>query len=294
MKADKASATSRLIAAATVLCAREAQTADLVAPSATEWARDFLSTSTADRWLRSSAESGLSRAAWKLLERATHPGIARHWMTRKKWIELHARQAISGGVEQIVILGAGLDSLGVRLKLEQPSLRIVEIDHPATLKGKRAVLEARLGQAGPILVEADFGRETGEQRPVDAVDRDRPTLFLAEGLLMYLPEARVRSLLGGLATLMRAEARLIFSFMVERDNGLIGFEPRSALVSWWLARKDERFLWSLNPTKARAFARELGWEVTEHADAIALAGIAGGDRVIARGEEIIEAILIKS
>ena len=88
MKADKASATARLIAAATVMCAHDAKTADLVAPGASEWCEAFLSTSRADRWLLSSARSGVSRAAWRLLERATHPGIVRHWMTRKKWIEL--------------------------------------------------------------------------------------------------------------------------------------------------------------------------------------------------------------
>ncbi len=294
MKADKASATARLIAAATVMCAHDAKTADLVAPGATEWCEAFLSTSGADRWLRSSAKSGVSRAAWRLLERATHPGIVRHWMTRKKWIELHVQRALTGGASQIVVLGAGLDTLGVRLGVERPDIRVVEIDHPATLAVKRAVLETRLGHGGPILAEADFGRGNGEQLPVEAVDRDRPTLFLAEGLLMYLPEAQVRSLLGGLATMMTAESRLIFSFMVERENGVIGFEPRSALVSWWLASKDERFLWSLNPTKARAFARELGWEVTGHADAIVLAGVAGGDHVIARGEEILEANSIRS
>ncbi len=293
MKADKASATARLIAAATVMCTRDPTTANLVTPGAAEWCEAFLSTSRADRWLRSSARSGVSRAAWRLLERATHPGIVRHWMARKQWIELQVRQALSGGIAQIVVLGAGLDSLGVRLAVERPDIRVVEIDHPATLAVKRAVLETRPGHGGPILAAADFGLEDDGSSLFELVDRDRPTLFLAEGLLMYLPAARVQSLLGGLAAMMTAQSRLIFSFMVEREHGMIGFEPRSPLVSWWLAAKDERFLWSLDPATARAFARGLGWEVSEHADAVVLARIAGGDQVIAHGEEIIEANLIR-
>ena len=294
MKADQASATARLIAAATVLCAQDSQTADLVAPSAAEWCAAFLATSRGDRWLRSSARSRASRAAWRLLERATHPGVVRHWMARKQWIERHVRRALAEGTSQVVVLGAGLDSLGVRLAAERPEIRVVEVDHPATLAVKRAVIAARLGHGGPILVGADLGRGDGEPLILEAVVPDRPTLFLAEGLLMYLPEARVRSLLGGLATMTTTDSRLIFSFMVERADGMIGFEPRSPLVSWWLAKKDERFLWSMNPAQARTFARELGWEVTGHADATVLAAGAGGEYVIARGEEIIAATSTRS
>jgi hypothetical protein len=49
--------------------------------------------------------------------------------------------------------------------------------------------------------------------------------------------------------------------------------------------------------RAVAFAQELGWTVTAHADAVVLSGFvgsAGEDRVIARDEEVIEAITIDS
>jgi hypothetical protein len=87
-------------------------------------------------------------------------------------------------------------------------------------------------------------------------------------------------------------SRLVFSFMVERDGGEIGFEPRSALVTYWLAIKREPFRWSMSPARAATFTHEVGWAVAEHADSsvlIGLAGTASGGRVIARGEEIIEA-----
>ena len=113
---------------------------------------------------------------------------------------------------------------------------------------------------------------------------------------MYLPESRVRSLLGELATATNGASRLVFSFMVERESGEIGFEPRSAMVSWWLAMKNEPFRWSLNPARSVAFAEELGWAVTGHADSLVLSGLdasAGRDRVIARGEEVIDSISIR-
>jgi methyltransferase (TIGR00027 family) len=299
MKAGKASATARVIAAATVMCAHDATTSDLVAPGAARWCEEFLSMSKADRWLQASGKSAACRGAWRLLERSTHPGIVRHWMMRKRWIELRVRAAIAGGASQLVVLGAGFDTLGVRLAVERPDFRVVEIDHPATLAVKRSVVERIRGCSRPVMAESDFARNDENQSvlPPGAIDRGRRTVFVAEGLLMYLPEARVRSLLGELATATEQASQLVFSFMVERESGEIGFEPRSAMVSFWLAMKGEPFRWSLNSARAVAFAQELGWEVTAHADSVLLSGLAGiadGDRVIARGEEVIEAITIDS
>ena len=113
---------------------------------------------------------------------------------------------------------------------------------------------------------------------------------------MYLPEARVRSLLRELATATDPASWLVFSFMVEREGGAIGFEPRSALVSWWLSMKDEPFRWSLDSARAALFARELGWSVTAHADSTVLAGLdtsASRESSDRAGEEVIEATTIE-
>jgi methyltransferase (TIGR00027 family) len=299
MKAGQASATARLIAAATVLCAHDPTAVDLVPRGAAGWCEEFLSTSRADRWLRASSRPAATRAAWRLLERATHAGIVRHWMLRKRWIESRVRAKITAATSQVVVLGAGFDTLGVRLASECPGLRVVEVDQPATLAVKRSVVQRKLGSDGPILADADLARDdaTGSVLPAGLIDRSLSSIFIAEGLLMYLPEARVRSLLLELATATAPGSWLIFSFMVEREGGAIGFEPRSALVSWWLSMKGEPFRWSLNPARAELFARELGWSVTAHADSNVLAGLdtsALRNRAIVTGEEVIEATTTES
>ncbi len=113
---------------------------------------------------------------------------------------------------------------------------------------------------------------------------------------MYLPEPRVRSLVGELATVTDTPSALIFSFMIERTGGVIGFKPQSALVSWWLKMKEEPFQWSLDPARVEQFARELGWSVTAHADSHVLAGLdrsAVENRAMVTGEELIEATKIE-
>ena len=93
----------------------------------------------------------------------------------------------------------------------------MEIDHPATLAVKRSVVEMKLASGRPILAEADLSRDDGNAKP-PAGRGDRPrarTVFIAEGLLMYLPEPRVRSLLGELATATNRASRVVFSFMID-------------------------------------------------------------------------------
>ena len=95
-------------------------------------------------------------------------------MMRKRWIESRVRAAIADGASQLVVLGAGFDTLGVRLAVERPDFRVVEIDHPATLAVKRSVVEMRLGCGGPVMVESDFSRGDGTESvlPPGAIDRD--------------------------------------------------------------------------------------------------------------------------
>jgi methyltransferase (TIGR00027 family) len=51
---------------------------------------------------------------------------------RNRYLEDEVEQAISRGISQYVILGAGLDSFGYRRLDLAKVLRVFEVDHPAT------------------------------------------------------------------------------------------------------------------------------------------------------------------
>lgn len=57
-----------------------------------------------------------------LFQRWAVPGIFLHFVLRKRWIEALAREAIDRGAIQVVILGAGLDTLSLRLAETNPEL----------------------------------------------------------------------------------------------------------------------------------------------------------------------------
>jgi O-methyltransferase involved in polyketide biosynthesis len=65
--------------------------------------------------------SKIVRQSWfrpiaKLIERITTPGILLHYALRKKCINGLVRSALADGVAQIVVIGAGFDSLSSELR----------------------------------------------------------------------------------------------------------------------------------------------------------------------------------
>jgi len=115
-------------------------------------------------------------------------------------------EAVNAGATQLVVLGAGLDTLAYRTPLAG-RLRIFEVDFPATQARKREMLAAA-GIAVPdtlSYVGVDFERET----LADALDAagfaaTARSVFSWLGVAPYLTEAAIFSTLGYIARLAGA------------------------------------------------------------------------------------------
>jgi methyltransferase (TIGR00027 family) len=104
------------------------------------------------------------------------------------------------GIDQFVILGAGFDTRAFRLP-KGTRVHSFEVDAPKTQAIKLETLKkAGINSAGVRFVAADFGKEDWLSRLVDAgFDTGRPTLFILEGVIMYLNRAAVESTLRKIA-----------------------------------------------------------------------------------------------
>src|SRR5260370_17850604 len=142
MHEDRPSSTATLIAAATVFLARDARVSDLVPLGAAEWCARCLEGLCRLKTVDTVSHPALRWAA-RLAERASVPGLLLHFMLRKRWIEEAVRAALTEACGQVVIIGAGFDTLALRLSREFPRVSFIEIDHPATQKYKR-----RAGERG--------------------------------------------------------------------------------------------------------------------------------------------------
>ena len=97
-------------------------------------------------------------------------------------------EAADAGVRQIVILASGLDSRGYRLPWPEGTV-VFEIDQPKVLEYKSATL-AEHGvrpTADCREVAVDLRQDWPAALKAAGFDPARPTAWLAEGLLMYLP-----------------------------------------------------------------------------------------------------------
>jgi methyltransferase (TIGR00027 family) len=273
MKADRASATAQVVAAATLLFARATPEHKLFSAESARYAELMLKQSRLGRVLEFSTRFALLRSLWRCLERITHPGIIRHYVLRKHWLERQARVAIAQGCEQLLVLGAGLDSLALRIAAEFPAVAVFELDHPATQALKQQAFAGIKIQAPAQslanLHAIDLARE---RLPIALLANQQQRVVIAEGVLMYLPEIVVTRIFQDLAC-ANGSTHLLFSFMPRWPDGSISFLPRSKLVTRWLQARSESFQWAIAPAQLHSFLRSFGFEVTATATPQELSGL---------------------
>lgn len=263
MRADRPSSTAQLIAASTVFLARDPRTAALVPEGAAAFCERFLRETPSffrrlPRWM----DHGLFRALAQIADRATIPGMMAHYMVRKRSIEQAVVQALDEGARQVVVIGAGLDTLALRLAPAHPAVRFLEIDHPATQSVKRAALKDT-GPANLAFAAADLGKVALDKalRDSGAFDPALPSVFVAEGLLMYLSERDIRAMFATLGTYGGGFNRFVFTFMEPTPGGRIAFHNATFLVSGILHAWSEPFTWGISRALLPGFLRESGYEL---------------------------------
>ncbi|WP_329343939.1 SAM-dependent methyltransferase [Streptomyces sp. NBC_00663] len=105
-------------------------------------------------------------------------------------------QAAASGVRQVVLLGAGMDSRAFRM--EWPAgTRLFEVDTAAPLDFKASVLrqERAVARCERIPVAVDLREDWPGALAAAGHDPAAPTVWIAEGLLIYLPQDAVDLLL---------------------------------------------------------------------------------------------------
>jgi methyltransferase (TIGR00027 family) len=165
----------------------------------------------------------------------------------------------AGGITQVVLLGAGLDTRALRLAWP-PGTSIFEVDQPDVLRRKqemlgRAGVSARCARHAHI--DADLSGDTWPDRLVDAgLDPHMAAAWLAEGFLFYLDGATTAALLERVSGLAATGGRLGFDIP---DRAVFAhpmtrpwIEMQAAAGAPWIGTIDD----------PEAYLAALGWEAT--------------------------------
>ena len=168
------------------------------------------------------------------------PGQFEGFGHRKIFVQQRVEAAIAQGARQVLVVGAGFDTLCLRLAPQYSDVQFFEVDHPATAfaKGKGIALEGL--PANMFQIAADLG-----ERPLSRVlaqegrwDTSLASVLVAEGLFQYLTNEEVRGLLLEAAACTSTGSRFVFTHaipgyrrMVSFLTGLIGEAWKSSVHS---------------------------------------------------------------
>jgi methyltransferase (TIGR00027 family) len=149
---------------------------------------------------------------------------------RSRFAEDCLGAAVSRGVRQAVVLGAGFDTFALRNPYSDRGLRVFEVDHPATQAWKRRRL-SEVGLAIPAsltFAAIDFERDDLGRGLRDAgFDPDRPAFFIWLGVVPYLAKAAIAATLRYIASVPTSE--VVFDYSEPLEN--YPPERRAAVVA---------------------------------------------------------------
>jgi methyltransferase (TIGR00027 family) len=195
---------------------------------------------------------------------------------RARFIEDLVAEQAGAGVRQLVLLGAGLDTMAERRPDLAAQLRIFEVDRPATLAWKeRRLVETGIGVPDSLrFVPIDF--ESGERwwdGLLDAgFDAGRPAVVASTGVSMYLSKETTADTLRQLAALAPGST-VVMTFLIpmelvdEADKAGLEMSIKGARAS------GTPFVSFSTPDEMLAMARDAGLADVRH-----VAGRTLGDR----------------
>ena len=146
-----------------------------------------------------------------------HPSasIGRLFTTARSRIAEDAlSRSVERGLQQIVILGAGLDTFALRNPHGVRQIRIYEVDHPATQAWKLERLADAQIAVPPwlILVPVDFERDdVGEKLVAAGFQQNSPAFFTWLGVVPYLTQDAIDRTLDYMSSIQNSE--VVFDYM---------------------------------------------------------------------------------
>lgn len=213
---------------------------------------------------------GLRLINWFLEKRG--PGLAAGIAARTRYIDDIINLDISAGAKQLVILGAGLDMRTYRLDSIK-DVSVFEVDFPATQALKRAkTAKLNLPEGRKLTyVPIDFNH----QKLKDVLyshgyDPLKRTVFIWEGVTMYLKAEAVSATLNFIRSNSGQESTLVFDYLFQSVLDGRNTLPEAKHVQTtksFAGRGTEFYTFGIEEAEIETFLEKHGFKLLEHMDA---------------------------
>ena len=195
------------------------------------------------------------------------PGLYEYVIARTMFFDHVFLQAIKSNLFQVVLLGAGYDTRPYRFQDQFQETRIFELDAPATQRVKRS----RLERANIVIpkhlsfVRINFDRDDlGKVLFEAGFDRNQKSLFIWEGVTMYLTTDTVDSTLDFIRRNTSAGSTVAFDYVynsaIEGTRDYYGAKQVVKAV----ACLGEPYRFGISEGRIESFLAERGFKVITH------------------------------
>eukprot|EP00457_Paulinella_chromatophora_P010565 gb/GEZN01010673.1/.p1 GENE.gb/GEZN01010673.1/~~gb/GEZN01010673.1/.p1 ORF type:complete len:339 (-),score=37.89 gb/GEZN01010673.1/:134-1150(-) len=186
---------------------------------------------------------------------------------RTKEFDFQIQAALSSGIKQYVILGAGYDTRAFRLDIPN-DVAVFEIDQHDVQEKKRWSLH-RLGVSKDNVhfIPIDFNTDSLEDklRKTPAYDPSLPTIFTMEGVTQYIPKDATARTLQAVAAVSGPGSRFVVSYVPQdwwESPQKCGASQESAQsMMKILEGMREPWISGWHPDEFELFMRKNGFEV---------------------------------
>ena len=233
-----------------------------------------------DPYAISFLDSGLKRATQlshipfirTLVHKIIHrkiPGALSSGLARTRYIDDLLQYAINNGAQQVLILGAGFDTRGLRLGFLR-NVTVIEIDHPNTSSYKVRVLKKSLSKLPDNILyyQLDLNKESLDDmiswNPIDLTKR---TAIIWEGVTNYLSAPAIDNVFRFLSR-FAGGSYVIFTYVhrMVLDNPQLFYGAEKLLQD--LEKIEERWTFGFRPEDLKQFLHKFNWALLEDKGAV--------------------------
>ena len=188
-------------------------------------------------------------------------------VARAKYAEEKLEQAVSKGISQYVIIGAGFDSFCLRRPDLSAGLQIYEIDQPITqeIKTKRLLKIVDSSLKGVEFLAVDLEKRTiADALTTSSFLKDERAFFSWLGTVPYLSKDAVFNVLRGLASFATGGSEIVFDYSI--PTSMWAPEERQALIriSRIIERRGEALKSYFEPETFADDVSDLGYHIYEN------------------------------
>ena len=188
----------------------------------------------------------------KLIDIFGLQGLSDHYVLRKTYIQSKVEEALNSDITQVVNIGSGYDVLCLELSVKYPQAKFFELDITDSVEIKSLIAKDLLGQ-NFFNAKSDISKTSLLEvlASFPEYDKSQKTIFIIEGLLVYLDKEQVDKVFQELGRNAK-DSKIVFTNVEEVAAKNKGF----SVIKTFLKKTDEEVKFTINESDIKTLLSE--------------------------------------